>query len=186
MWSCLKSIKIDKICDVMWWQGGHKPRKPGKLKEFEELLKTQGNWNFSEKRGNSGKCEISDIITNENAFHWIFLCKVSQGQFWKLPENVRENSGILGSQRCGHPGWTSDSKQPLNILCLGKYLSKSFETLCWNYKISCLRPLKKLGCHGNYVILGHFNGYHEMKHNSASPHQNQLEFWNQNSRGEGL
>ena len=41
-------------------------------------------------------------------------------------------------------------------------------------------------CHGNYVILGHFNGYHEMKHNSASAHQNQLEFWNQNSRGEGL
>ena len=141
---------------------------------------------FPKNVENSGKCEISDIITNENAFHWIFLCKVSQGQFWKLPENVRENSGILGSQRCGHPGWTSDSKQPLNILCLGKYLSKSFETLCWNYKISCLRPLKKLGCHGNYVILGHFNGYHEMKHNSASTHQNQLEFWNQNSRGEGL
>ena len=45
---------------------------------------------------------------------------------------------------------------------------------------------EKLGCHGNYVILGHFNGYHEMKHNSASAHQNQLEFWNQNSRGRGF
>ena len=183
MWSCLKSIKIDKICDVMWWQGGHKPRKPGKLKEFEELLKTQGNWNFCRKtwktQGNVKYLTLSLMKMHSIEF---FSVKFLRDNFG----NVRENSGILGSQRCGHPGWTSDSKQPLNILCLGKYLSKSFETLCWNYKISCLIPLKKLGCHGNYVILGHFNGYHEMKHNSASAHQNQLELWNQNSRGEGL
>ena len=30
---------------------------------------------------------------------------------------------------CDAMWWTSDSKQSLNILCLGKYLSKSFETL---------------------------------------------------------
>ena len=76
---------------------------------------------FPKNVENSGKCEISDIITNENAFHWIFLCKVSQGQFWKLPENVRENSVILGSQRCGHPGWTSDSKQPLTHWALQRW-----------------------------------------------------------------
>ena len=28
-------------------------------------------------------------------------------------------------------------------------------------------------------VPGPFNGYHEMKHNSAITRQNQLEFWNQ-------
>ena len=59
-----------------------------------------------------------------------FSVKFLRDNFENLPGNLTENSGILGSQRCGHPGWTSDSKQPLNILCLGKYLSESFETLC--------------------------------------------------------
>ena len=31
-------------------------------------------------------------------------------------------------------------------------------------------------------VLGHFNGYHEMKHNSAISRQNQLEFWNQKAK----
>ena len=37
-------------------QGGHKPGKPGKLREFDKLLKTQGNLNFCIKNlENSGK-----------------------------------------------------------------------------------------------------------------------------------
>ena len=32
------------------------------------------------------------------------------------------------------------------------------------------------------LVPGHFNAYHEMKHNSAITHQNQLEFWNQQSK----
>ena len=28
-------------------------------------------------------------------------------------------------------------------------------------------------------VLGPFNGYHEIRHNSAVTRQNQLEFWNQ-------
>ena len=39
-------------------QGGHKPGKhgkPGKLREFEKLSKSQGNLNFCGKNLNSGK-----------------------------------------------------------------------------------------------------------------------------------
>ena len=31
-------------------------------------------------------------------------------------------------------------------------------------------------------VPGPFNGYHEMRHNSAVTHQNQLEFWNQKAK----
>ena len=31
-------------------------------------------------------------------------------------------------------------------------------------------------------VPGPFNGYHEMRHNSAVTCQNQLEFWNQNAK----
>ena len=38
------------------FQGDHKPGKPGKLREFVKLLKTQGNFNFCRKNlENSGK-----------------------------------------------------------------------------------------------------------------------------------
>ena len=32
------------------------------------------------------------------------------------------------------------------------------------------------------LVPGPFYGYHEMKHNSAITHQNQLEFWNQKAK----
>ena len=58
-------------------QGGHKPGKhgkPGKLKEFEKLSKSQGNLNFCRKNlENSGKMKLYDMIANKNAFHRIFL-----------------------------------------------------------------------------------------------------------------
>ena len=81
-------------------QGGHKPGKhgkPGKLREFEKLSKSQGKlrkiWTFVEKTWKTqGKWKICDMIANKNAFHRIFLS-------WKL----RENSGNLVSQKCGHP-----------------------------------------------------------------------------------
>ena len=71
-------------------QGGHKPGKhgkPGKLREFEKLLKSQGKLRensgksiiFAEKPG-KGKCKICHIIVNENVFQGTFLSRVSQGK----------------------------------------------------------------------------------------------------------
>ena len=37
---------------------------------------------------------------------------------------------------------------------------------------------EKIGCHSDDVGPSPFNGYHEMKHNSAITRQNHLEFWN--------
>ena len=47
--------------------------------------------------------------------------------------------------------WTSDSKQSLNILCLCKYLSKSFETLKAETQDIMQNIFAKIGCHGNDV-----------------------------------
>ena len=79
--------------------------------------------------------------------------------------------------------WTSDSKQSLIILCLGKYLFESFETL----KVKTTRHYakdirKKLVVIVMMLVPGPFNGYHEMKYNSAVTGQNQMEFWNQKAR----
>ena len=44
--------------------------------------------------------------------------------------------------------WTSDSKQSLNILCLSKYLSKSFETL----EADIMQKIfEENGCHSDNV-----------------------------------
>ena len=79
--------------------------------------------------------------------------------------------------------WTSDSKQSLNILCLGKYLSESFETL----KAKTTRHYpediwKKLVVIAMMSVPGPFTGDHQMGHNSAVTRQNQLEFWNQKAK----
>ena len=57
-------------------QGGHKPgkhRKPGKLREFEKLSKSQGKLReiliFVEKPGKLRENEVCDIIATENVFH---------------------------------------------------------------------------------------------------------------------
>ena len=90
--------------------GGHKPGKhgkPGKLREFEQLLKSQGklrNLLFLQKTWKAqGKCKICHIIVNENVFQGTSLSRVSQGKVRKYPGNLRENSGNLVSQKCGHP-----------------------------------------------------------------------------------
>ena len=44
---------------------------------------------------------------------------------------------------CDVMWWTCDSKQSLNILCLGKYLSKSFETLKAEITRHCAKGLEK-------------------------------------------
>ena len=84
---------------------------------------------------------------------------------------------------CDVMWWTSDSKLSLNIVCLSKYLSKSFETL----KAETTRHYakhfwEKLVAIVMMSVPGPFNGYHEMKHNSAIICQNQLEFWNQRAK----
>ena len=63
-----------KVCEhVYMYQGGHKPGKhgkPGKLREFENLSKSQGNLDFCRKNlENSGKMKLCDMIANKNAFH---------------------------------------------------------------------------------------------------------------------
>ena len=76
---------------------------------------------------------------------------------------------------CDVMWWTCDSK-----LCLGKYLSESFETLKAETTRHYAKHLwKKLVVIVMMSVPGPFNGYHEMKHNSAIICRNQLEFWNQ-------
>ena len=41
---------------------------------------------------------------------------------------------------------------------------------------------KKLVVIAMMLVPGPFNGYHEMRHNSAVTCQNQLEFWKQNAK----
>ena len=69
------------------------------------------------------------------------------------------------------------------MVCLSKYLSKSFETL----KAETTRHyakhfLEKLVAIAMMSVPGPFSGYHEMKHNSAIICQNQLEFFNQRAK----
>ena len=104
----LCTLKSKLICN----KGGHRPGKhgkPGKLREFEKLSKSQGKlretWIFVEKTWKTqGKCGICGIIANENVFQRIILSGIAQGKVWKWPGNLRENSGNLVTQKCGHPG----------------------------------------------------------------------------------
>ena len=62
-------------------QGGHKPGKPGKLREFEKLSKSQGNLNFCRKTWKTqGKCKIFGMFTNEKVSQPIFLSSIAQGK----------------------------------------------------------------------------------------------------------
>ena len=84
---------------------------------------------------------------------------------------------------CDVMWWTSDSKQSLNILCLAKYLSESFESLTTETTRHYAKDLWKiLVVIAMMSVPGPFNGYHEMKHNSEITSQNQLEFWNQKAK----
>ena len=58
-------------------------------------------------------CKICDINANKNVFQQTFLSRVSQGKVWKYPGNLRENSGNLVSQKCGHPDVELFLKIPL-------------------------------------------------------------------------
>ena len=59
---------------------------------------------FAEKPGKLGENVRCYIIVNENVFQGTFLSRVFQGKVRKYPGNLRENSGNLVSQKCGHPG----------------------------------------------------------------------------------
>ena len=79
--------------------------------------------------------------------------------------------------------WTSDSKQSLIILSLGKYLSKSFEALKAETTRHCAKDLwKTLPVIAMMLVPAPFNGYHEMKHNWAITRQIHLESWNQKAK----
>ena len=75
---------------------------------------------------------------------------------------------------------TSSSKQSLNILFLSKYFFKSFETLLVETTRQYTRDLwKKLAAEVIISVPALFDGFHEMKHNSAMNCRNQLEFLEQ-------
>ena len=64
------------------YQCGH---KPGKLEEFEKMLKSQGKlreifYLCRKTWKTQGKCKICHIIVNENVFQGTFLSLVSQGK----------------------------------------------------------------------------------------------------------
>ena len=91
---------------------------------------------------------FKDLKTTKNAQSWMKSIKIDK--------------------ICDVMWWTSDSKQSLNILCLGKYLSKSFETLKAETTRHYAKHLwKKLVVIVMMSVPGSFDGYHKMKHNSA-------------------
>ena len=51
-----------------------------------------------------------------------------------------------------------------------------------NYKMLWKRSLKKMVAIGMMSVPAPFNGFHEMRHNSAITHQNQLEFCKQKAK----
>ena len=102
---------------------------------------------------------------------------------WKNgTKNVRSRIKSIKIHKICDVMWlTSDSKQSFDTLCLGRYLSESFETL----KVETTRYYAKHLWKQLVVIVMMsvpFNGYHEMKDNSAIICQNQLEFWNQKAK----
>ena len=84
---------------------------------------------------------------------------------------------------CDVMWWTSDSKQSLIVLCLGKCLFKSSETLNGETTKHYAEDLwKKLVVIAMLSVPVPFNGYDEMRHNSAITCQRQLEFWSQKAK----
>ena len=65
---------------------------------------------------------------------------------------------------CDVMSWTVGSKESMNVLCVVKYLSKSFETLETQSRRHCAN------------IWIPFNGFHKIKYNSIITCQNQLKF----------
>ena len=68
------------------------------------LGKTQEKLNFCRKTWKTqGKCNICNIIANENVFQGIFLSWVAQRKILKMLWKSQGNSGNLVSQKCGDP-----------------------------------------------------------------------------------
>ena len=117
--------------------------KPGNFREFEKLSKSQGNlkeiWIYVGKTWKTqGKWKICDMIAHKNAFHRIFLCWVAQGKNLKCPGNLREDSGNLVSQNCGH----SNVATLLLVWWLPSTLWGLWLLSTWTFKIS--RPKEKI------------------------------------------
>ena len=74
MKNCFPYCLLEIIVGEQNQQGGHKPGKYGKLREFEKLSesqgklgKTQGNLNFLSKTWKTqGKCKVCGVISNKN------------------------------------------------------------------------------------------------------------------------
>ena len=81
-------------------QGGQKHGKPGKLREFEKLSKSQGNLNFCRKNlENSGKMKLCDMIANKMHSIEFSSLELLREKF----KNALKISGKTQSQKCGHP-----------------------------------------------------------------------------------
>ena len=69
-------------------QGGHKPGKHEKLREFEKLSKSQGKLReirifikiIWRTQGKCGKCRTCGRIGDENVFQRIILSRITQGK----------------------------------------------------------------------------------------------------------
>ena len=78
-----------------------------------------------------GKCKICHITVHENVFQGTFLSRVSQGKVKKYPGNLRENSGNLVSQKCGHPVLEIGVLMRLDI-------SRNDSTIPLSHKLVCV------------------------------------------------
>ena len=98
-------------------QGGHKHRRPGNfqnLRNCQNLREYSVTFEFLRKTWKTkGKCQICQMTTNETVFQRTLLLKFAEGKNWKCSRNLKENSGSLVSQKCGHSAVSS----PLHTLC---------------------------------------------------------------------
>ena len=145
------------------------------MKVFISCLKCKWHENFYCFIWKSFKCQKDYRLPFLNIVSSSRVIKV-----WDL-KNYRKNGtknarsgtkSIKINKICDIMWWTSDSTQSLIILCLGKYLSKSFETLKTETTRHYAKDLwRKLVVIAMMSVPGSFNGYHEMSHNSAITHQ---------------
>ena len=120
----------------------------------------------------------------------LLVLELLRSKIWKTTKQMVRKIRIKIDIIYGIVWWTSDSKQSLNILCLGKYMSESLETLkaktTRHYSEDIWKNwlyLRLIWKNWLYIsVPGPFNGDHEMRHNSAVTRQNQLEFWNQKAK----
>ena len=106
-------------------QGGHKPGKhgkPGKLREFKKLSKSQGNLNFYRKNWKTqGKCKIFGIIVDETVFHRIQNYSGKHLKMtWKSQGKLREFSYSKMWPPCKPSAYMYMQRNMVDSFCLNR------------------------------------------------------------------